>query len=56
VQGWPYGFSQKKQWWHTPLIPALGRHRQVEPRTARATQRNSVLKNKKKEEGEEEEE
>jgi hypothetical protein len=49
------------QWWRTPLIPALGRQRQawisefeaslvyrVSSRTARATQRNSVLKNQKK--------
>jgi hypothetical protein len=46
-----------KQWWRTPLIPALGgRGRQisefeaslvyrVSSRTARATQRNPVLKN-----------
>ena len=47
-------------WWCTPLIPALGRQRQVNSefkaslvykvssRTARATQRNSVSKNQKK--------
>jgi hypothetical protein len=44
-------------WWRTPLIPALGRQRQpefeaslvykVSSRTARATQRNPVSKNKK---------
>jgi hypothetical protein len=43
-------------WWHTPLIPALGKQRQaisefeaslvhrVSSRTARATQRNPVSK------------
>jgi hypothetical protein len=47
------------QWWHTPLIPAGGRNRQISEfeaslvyrmssRTARATQRNPVLKNKTK--------
>jgi hypothetical protein len=55
------GFSSKVketgragQWWHTPLIPALGRQKQavyeleaslvyrVSSRTARATQRNPV--------------
>jgi hypothetical protein len=47
------------QWWHTPLIPALGRQRQaisefeaslvyrVSSRTARATQRNPVSKSNK---------
>jgi capsid protein len=48
-------------WWHIPLIPALGRESQVDlcefeaslvyrvsSRTARATQRNPVLKNKTK--------
>jgi hypothetical protein len=47
-------------WWHTSLIPELGRQRQassefeaslvykVSSRTARATQRNPVLKNQKK--------
>jgi hypothetical protein len=45
-------------WWHTPLIPALGRSRwisefedslvyKVSSRTARAIQRNPVSKNKK---------
>jgi hypothetical protein len=50
---------QHAWWWHTPLIPALGRQRQVDfefganlvnrvsSRTARATQRNPVLKKKK---------
>ena len=50
-----------RQWWHIPLIPALMRQRQVDLceieaglvykvsfRTARATQRNPVLKRKKK--------
>ena len=50
------------QWWHTPLIPALGRPRQadlcefeaslvyrVSSRTARDTQRNPVSKNQNKE-------
>jgi hypothetical protein len=46
-----------RQWWHMPLIPALGKQRQVDfevslvyrvsSRTARATQRNPVLKKKK---------
>jgi hypothetical protein len=45
-------------WWHTPLIPALGRQRQVDfktslvykvsSRTARVIQRNPVSKNKNK--------
>jgi hypothetical protein len=44
------------QWWHTPLISALGRQSsefeaglvyRVSSRIARATQRNPVLKNKK---------
>jgi hypothetical protein len=49
-----------RQWWPTPLIPALGRQRQVDfgfeaslvyrvsSRTARATQRNPVPKNQTK--------
>jgi hypothetical protein len=48
-----------RAWWHTPLIPALGRQRQVSEfevslvykvssRTARAIQRNPVSKNQKK--------
>jgi hypothetical protein len=52
--------SFTRQWWHTPLIPALGRERQVisefeaslvyreSSRTARATQRNPVSKKKTK--------
>ena len=52
--------SAARQWWHMPLIPALGgRGRRisefeanlvyrVNSRTARATQRNPVSKNKKK--------
>ena len=48
-----------RQWWRTPLIPALGRQRQVDfwveaildyrvsSRTARATQRNPVSEKKK---------
>ena len=52
--------SAAGQWWHTPLIPALGRQRQVDfefeasldyrvsTRTARATERNAVSKNKNK--------
>jgi hypothetical protein len=53
--------SQSRAWWHTPLIPALGRQRQrqanfwvrgqlvyrVSSRTARATQRNPASKNQK---------
>ena len=42
-------------WWLTPLIPALGRQRQVEylvygvsSRIARATQRNPVSKSQNK--------
>ena len=53
--------SKAEQWWHMPLVPALRRQRQrqedlcefevnviyrVSSRTARATQRNPVLKNK----------
>ena len=50
-------------WWCTPLIPEFRRQRQVglrfevslvyraSPRTARANQRNPVLKNSKKGEG-----
>jgi hypothetical protein len=52
-----------RAWWRTPLIPALGRQRQVDllssefeaslvykvsSRTARAIQRNTVSKKKKK--------
>jgi hypothetical protein len=47
-----------RQWWCTPLIPALGRQRQAEfeaslvyrvsSRSARAIQRNPVSKNQKK--------
>ena len=49
-----------EQWWHTPLIPVLGRQRQwisefkaslvykVSSKTVRATQRNPVSKNKTK--------
>jgi hypothetical protein len=48
-----------RQWWRTPLIPALGRQRQVDSEfevslvyrvssgTARAIQRNPVLKKQK---------
>jgi hypothetical protein len=44
-----------RAWWHTPLIPALGRISELEAslaykvssRTARAIQRNPVLKNQK---------
>ena len=55
---------EKRQCWHTSLIPALGgRGRwisefeaslvyKVNSRTARAIQRNSVLKNQKKKEKE----
>ena len=52
-----------QQCWHTPLIPALRRQRQVDvyefeaslvyrssSRTARATQKNPALKKKKEEE------
>jgi hypothetical protein len=50
-----------RQWWRTPLIPALRRQSQVisefeaslvyrvSSRTSRATQRNPVLKNQKRE-------
>jgi hypothetical protein len=53
---------QPRQWWRTPLIPALeGRDRRisefeaslinrVSSRTARATQRNPVSKNQKRKE------
>jgi hypothetical protein len=55
--------NQSRAWWHTPLIPALGRQRQVnfeaslvyglqcefqDSQTARTTQRNPVSKNKQK--------
>jgi hypothetical protein len=54
---WKVVFKNVKvagRWWHTPLIPALGRQRQqisefeasLVYRTARATQRNPVSKNK----------
>ena len=46
-----------RQWWHRPLIPALGRQKisefeaslvyRVSYRTARATQRTPVSKNRK---------
>jgi hypothetical protein len=47
---------KRKEWWHTPLIPALGRQAdfydfeanlvyRVSSRTARATQRNPVSNN-----------
>jgi hypothetical protein len=51
--------NASRAWWHTPLIPALGRQRQtisefeaspvykVSARTARATQRNPVSIKKK---------
>jgi hypothetical protein len=53
-------FVKSRVWWPTPLIPALGRQRQViseleaslvyrvSSRTVRATQRSPVLKKKKK--------
>jgi hypothetical protein len=49
--------NQVRHWWYTPLIPALGRQRQIffefeanlvyraSSRTAMAIQRNHVLKN-----------
>jgi hypothetical protein len=46
-----------RAWWHTPLIPALGKQisefeaslvYKVSSRTARATQKNPVSKNQKK--------
>jgi hypothetical protein len=49
-------FSLARQWWNTPLIPALGRLisefeaslvYRVSSSTARAVQRNPVSKNKK---------
>jgi anthranilate phosphoribosyltransferase len=65
---WPQGWIERpafkstdcsRTWWHTPLIPALGRQRRVisefeaslvykvSSRTARAIQRNLVLKKQK---------
>jgi hypothetical protein len=50
-------FLSARQWWHTPLIPALGRQisefeaslvYRVSSRTARAIQRNPVSKNQGK--------
>jgi hypothetical protein len=46
-----------RQWWRTPLIPALGKKRQADPefeawftesRTARVIQRNPISRRKKK--------
>jgi hypothetical protein len=54
---YPSRTPNSRPWWRTPLIPALGRQRQVisefeaslvyrvSSRTARATQRNPVSKN-----------
>ena len=55
--------SYAGQWWYIPLIPALGRQRQldlsefkaslvhrVSSRTVKATQRNPILKNERERE------